>query len=287
MKLFSRSKRKSNRASAYARPRWVDLSQTIAENDSSNLLVNFETLARRGFITRDTMEDVLAREFSLIKRRLFRRLDYFSRAQNGQRKGRDERCPLVLATSSKPGEGKTFSACNLAFSLAFDEQIKVLLIDADLAKPSIPGVFGFPEDKPGLFDCLSDGSRRVWNDILNIAGVKLSVLPAGQATTSPAPLLGGDAMLKVLDEVSHGKNAFDFVVMDGPPLLATTEAGILAHHADEIMLVVGAGDATTAQVKSSIEMLGAADKTNLMINLMPLGEQLPTEYGYAGRSTAA
>lgn len=285
MSFFSRSK--SKRASAYARPRWVDIAPESSGDESASLRVDFDKLARRGFITRDTMGDVLAREFSLIKRRLFRRLDYFSQGQKGQRKERDERCPLVLMTSSKPGEGKTFSACNLALSLAFEEQVKVLLIDADLAKPSVPGIFGFPEDKPGLFDCISDDQCNVWNYILKVAGVTLSVLPSGQATVSPAPLLGSDAMLKILDSVSHGKNAFDFIVMDGPPLLATTEAAILANYADEIMLVVGAGDATTSQVKSSIEMLGAVEKTNLVVNLMPLGEALPTEYGYMGRPTAA
>lgn len=288
MRLFPWSKKKkSNRVSAYARPRWVDTAQVNMENDADHLRVDFDMLAGHGFITRETMEEVLAREFSLVKRRLFRRLDYFSRAQKGKRKEQqDERCPVVLVTSSKPGEGKTFSACNLALSLSFEEQIKVLLIDADLAKPSVPGVFGFPEDKPGLYDCLKDPKRKVWNDIQKVAGTRLAILPAGVALTSPAPLLNSDTMLKTLDEVSHGTNAFDFVVVDGPPLLATTEAAILGNYADEIMLVVGAGDAKTAQVKSSIEMLGAKDKTNLLVNLMPLGEPLPTDYGYTRRSVA-
>ncbi|MEM7043890.1 MAG: CpsD/CapB family tyrosine-protein kinase [Pseudomonadota bacterium] len=286
MKFFSRSKKKGKgRTSAYARPRWVNLPQ--AENESTGLNVDFDKLADHGFITRSTMDSVLAREFSLIKRRLFRRLDYFDHTRKGEKRTQDERCPLVLVTSSKPGEGKTFGACNLVLSLAFDEQIKVLLIDTDLAKPSVPEIFGFPEAQPGLYDCLKDPTRNVWNDIQKVAGTRLMILPTGEATSSPASLFGSDAMLKILDQVSHGKNAFDFVVMDGPPLLATTEAAILTQYADEIMLMVGAKETTTSQIQSSIAMLPDKEKINLVINHMPFGEPLPTEYGDAHHSAAA
>ncbi|NJO38618.1 MAG: P-loop NTPase [Rhizobiales bacterium] len=204
MTMFSLLKRKkrSGRGAAYARPRWVDVAQIDTDDQPGKLRIDADKLEARGFITRDTIENNLGREFSLIKRRLFRRLDYFANNRNGKRERKDERCPLVLVTSSKPGEGKTFSACNLALSLALEEQVKVLLMDADLAKPSVPGVFGFAEGKSGLYDCLTDAKRSVWNEILRIAGMSLAVLPAGQALTSPAPLLGGDAMLRVLDEVS-------------------------------------------------------------------------------------
>ena len=286
MSWFSRAKKKSGRGSAYARPRWVDMAPAVAKDQEGRLSVDFDALEARGFITRNTIEDHLGREFSLIKRRLFRRLEYFVKRKRSGEARKDERCPVVLTTSSKPGEGKTFSACNLALSLAFEEQVKVLLMDADLAKPSIPGVFGYAEGKPGLFECLQDPARKVWNDLERVTGINLSILPAGQAVTSPAPLLGSEAMLKLLDEVSFGKNAFDFVVMDGPPLLATTEASVLANYADEIVLVVGAGDSTIAQINSSISMLGAQDKINLLINHMPLGEPLPTDYGYISRSAA-
>ncbi len=287
MRLFSRSKKKktSGRSSAYARPRWVHMATDDSSANKGGLRVDFDELGARGFVTRDTIEDNIGREFSLIKRRLLRRMDFFNALREGKedrKKAKNERCTVILVTSSKPGEGKTFSSCNLALSLAFEEQIKVLLIDADLAKPSVHGVFDFAEDRAGLFDCLKDPERRVHNDIQPVQGTNLSILPAGRATTSPAPLLGSDAMLKVLDQVSFGDNAFDLVVMDGPPLLATTEASVLANYADETLLVVGAGDSSVPQIKSSIDLLGVQDKIILMINHMPLGEPLPTEYGYIG-----
>lgn len=281
MRFFSRWKKKTSRRSvAYARPRWVDTMPADAGGREGKIHVDFDKLGTHGFVTRDTIEGNLGREFSLIKRRLLRRMDYFNTSKDGEKRAKDERCPVVLVTSSKPGEGKTFSASNLALSLAFEEQIKVLLMDADLAKPSVPGVFGFPDDRTGLYDCLKDPMRKVEGEIQQISGTNLAILPAGQATTSPAPLLGSGAMLRILDEVSSGDNAFDLVVMDGPPLLATTEASVLADYADETLLVIGAGDSTISQIKSSIDLLGEQEKIILMINHMPLGEALPTEYGY-------
>ena len=283
--LFQRQKRHL-RSTNYARPRWVDARTTAADNGIGELVVDFNQLRQKGLITRETIDEPLGREFSLIKRRLLRRLDYFNHMKKGGQLDEDERCPLILFTSSKPGEGKTFSACNFALGLALEEQMRVLLIDADLAKPSVPEVFDYPEDQPGLFDCLKDSSREVRGDLLRMAGTNVTILPAGWADSSPAHLLGSEVMLRILDAVSYGQKAYDFVVMDGPPLLATTEAAILANYADEVMLVVGAGDVTTAQIQSSIDMLGVREKTSLMINHMPIGEPLPTEYGYYGRSAA-
>lgn len=283
--LFQRSKRHL-RSANYSRPRWVNAREEEDDDSINGLEVDFDLLRKRGLITHETIDEPLGREFSLIKRRLLRRLDFFNHKKNGARPGEDERCPLVLFSSSKPGEGKTFSACNFALGLALEEQMRVLLIDADLAKPSVPEVFDYPEDQPGLFDCLKDSSRDVRNDLLRLVGTNVTVLPAGWANSSPAHLLGSEVMLRILDAVSYGEKAYDFVVLDGPPLLATTEAAILANYADEVMLVVGAGDVTTSQIQSSIDMLGVREKTSLMINHMPIGEPLPTEYGYYGRSAA-
>ena len=239
--IFSRSKKKRSGRNAYARPRWVNTVPVNTKDQEGSLHVDFDKLDKQGLITRDNIENRLGREFSLIKRRLLRRMDYFNGLKDEKKKAKDERCPVVLLTSSKPGEGKTFSACNLALSLAFEEQIKILLMDADLAKPSVPAVFGFAEDLKGLYDCLQDPARNVRNDIQQVRGTNLAILPAGQALSSPAPLFGSDAMLRLLDKVSSGANAFDLVVIDGPPLLATTEAAVLANYADETLLVVGAG----------------------------------------------
>ena len=106
--------------------------------------LDFGRLAKLGFITPSTIDLDLARDFSMVKRRLFRRLCFFGpeEEENGVQSKR--RCPIVLVTSGNPGEGKTFSSINFALSLTIEEQLNVLLIDSDLATRVCLGSWVFP-----------------------------------------------------------------------------------------------------------------------------------------------
>ncbi|MDH3663061.1 MAG: CpsD/CapB family tyrosine-protein kinase, partial [Alphaproteobacteria bacterium] len=201
-----------------------------------------------------TIDLDLARDFSMVKRRLFRRLCFFGPEDDENGKPSKRRCPIVLVTSGNPGEGKTFSSINFSLSLAIEEQLKVLLIDSDLANPSVPRVIGFPYRKQGLFECLVDPNIDLDDMIIKLEQIPLSVMPAGEATRSPSSLLGGKAMANFLERIV-ALDRYDMIVMDGPPLLATTEAAVLAPHADEVVLVVGAGEATGTQLDASLDLL--------------------------------
>ena len=160
--LFSGAKTK-RRTSAYVHTPWADLGAKIRgekSEDESKLNLDFGRLAKLGFITPSTIELDLARDFSMVKRRLFRRLCFFGPEEDENGDQSKRRCPIVLVTSGNPGEGKTFSSINFALSLAIEEQLNVLLIDSDLANPSVPRVMGFPYRKHGLFECLAESSRR-------------------------------------------------------------------------------------------------------------------------------
>lgn len=280
--LFSRNKMKS-RSSAYVRTPWTDLSSKVrgeqVEQDSE-LLLDFDRLAKAGFITPETIELDVARDFSMVKRRLFRRLCFFGPEQDLSSPGNRRRCPVVLVTSGNPGEGKTFSSINFALSLAIEEQLKVLLIDTDLAKPSVTNVIGFPYRKRGLFDCLTEPSLPLDDVILAFEQIPLSVLPGGEAKTAPSSLLGGKAMIGVLERIRQ-LDRYDMLVLDGPPLLATTEAAVLAPHADEVVLVIGAGDATSTQLDASLDLLdGSTEKVSLLLNRAVISERQAGHYGY-------
>ncbi len=282
--LFSRTK-DTNPISAYVRTPWTDLSakvrgERLGDDDSEKLELDFERLAKGGFITPETIERDVARDFSIVKRRLFRRLCFFGPEHEQSTKDAKRRCPIVLITSGNPGEGKTFSSINFALSLAIEEQLNVLLLDTDLAKPSVTNVIGFPYRKKGLFDCLNDASLRPDDVILSFEQLSLSVMPAGEATTAPSSLLGGKAMVDVIQRV-RDLNRYDMLVLDGPPLLATTEAAVLAPHADEIVLVIGAGDATSTQLDASLELLDvSSDKISLLLNRAVISERSAGYYGH-------
>jgi receptor protein-tyrosine kinase len=280
--LFTRTKMAS-RSSAYVNTPWTNLNAKVRgepSEEAGRLMLDFTRLAKLGFITPATIELDVARDFSMVKRRLFRRLCFFGAEADAGKGDGQRRCPTVLVTSGNPGEGKTFSSINFALSLAIEEQLKVLLIDTDLAKPSVTRVLGFPYRKRGLYDCLTDASTSLDEVILRFDQLPLSVMPGGEATTAPSSLLGGKPMADVLARIK-ALNTHDILVLDGPPLLATTEAAVLAPHANEIVVVIGAGDATSTQLDASLDLLDVStDKVSLLLNRAVISERRAGLYGY-------
>jgi len=280
--LFAAKKAKDP-ISANMRTPWADLTAKVKgepNEEESGLTLDFERLAKAGFITPTTIKLDVALDFSTVKRRLFRRLCFFGPEHEPGVNGGQRRCPTVLVTSGNPGEGKTFSSINFALSLAIEEQLNILLIDTDLAKPSVTNVIGFPYRKRGLFDCLNDGDLPLDELILTFDQLSLSVMPAGEATRPPSKMLGGKAMTDVLERIK-ALNRYDMLVLDGPPLLATTEAAVIAPHADEIVLVIGAGDATSTQLDASLDLLdGSTEKVSLLLNRAVISERRAGYYGY-------
>ncbi len=269
-------------ASAYVNPPWTKAAPALVSERPGQIALDFDHLEQLGFITPSRLGRDLARDFSAVKRRLFRRLDFF------QRKPRPEAtAPTILVTSGNPGEGKTFSAINLAFSLAIEDQLRVLLIDTDLAKPSIPVVFGYAPDFPGLFDRLTGALDNDLEIQIPVSQLPLTIVPAGHATVAPASLLGGRPMADFLSRMANA-GEHDVLVLDGPPLLATTEAAALVPHATEVVLVVGAGMANRRQIAASLDLLEhVIDRVSLLLNRAVFSDRAAQygNYGY-GRESA-
>lgn len=289
--LFTNTKTK-RRTSAYVHTPWTDLGAKIrgeTSEDAGSLSLDFDRLEKLGFITPTTIDLDLARDFSMVKRRLFRRLCFFGPEADEKGGATKKRCPVVLITSGNPGEGKTFSAINFALSLAIEEQLNVLLVDSDLANPSVTRVIGFPYRKHGLFECLVNRGADLDDMMIKIGHIPLTILPAGEATKSPSSLLGGKPMSDLLKRIK-ALDRYDMIVMDGPPLLATTEAAVLAPHADEVVLVIGAGEATGTQLDASLDLLDvSSEKVSLLLNRAVISERRAANYGYdqAGESLPA
>jgi capsular exopolysaccharide synthesis family protein len=142
----------------------------------------------------------------------------------------------LLVTSAQAGEGKTTVSLNLAISLARLGR-RVLLIDADLRRPSLHRAFGI-EEGPGLAEHLADG--RDWRECSAEVGVgNLRVLPAGAMSENPSELLSSDRMHRLMREAQR---EHDFVVVDSPALMVNvSDARILSSRADAIVLVVRGG----------------------------------------------
>jgi len=141
----------------------------------------------------------------------------------------------ILVTSSGPSEGKTTTASNLAITMA-QVGSRTLIVDADLRRPMVNGVFGIPQE-PGLTELLVKGGdlqkAMVSTDIEN-----LFILPAGTIPPNPSELLSSQKMKHLIQEM---KRCCDLVILDCPPVITVTDAAVLAAEADCVVLVVQSG----------------------------------------------
>ncbi len=143
--------------------------------------------------------------------------------------------PTVLVTSAQPLEGKTTTACNLAMALAVGGA-RVLLIDADLRRPGMHRTMGL-ENTRGLAQVLA-GEAALRDVIRRTNEPNLLALTAGTPPPNPSELLGSDRMRRLLSALSQGP--FDWVLLDAPPVLAVTDAVILAPLVSGVTFVFGA-----------------------------------------------
>jgi protein-tyrosine kinase len=232
--------------------------------------INLTRLNQLGMVTHDGGRTTVAEDFRIIKRPLLRNA-----------RGGDEQPikhgNLIVVTSALPGEGKTYCAVNLAMSIAMEMDITVLLVDADVARPSVLKVLGLGAE-PGLMDVLLNDQLGLPDVILKTNVATLSILPAGRANRHATELLASRSMSRLLTEIAE-RYADRIVIFDSPPLLMTTEASVLAAQMGQIVMVVEAEATTQHAVKEALRQIEQCPHVNLIYNktkAFPGGEY----YGY-------
>jgi capsular exopolysaccharide synthesis family protein len=181
-----------------------------------------------------------------------------------------------VMTSALPGEGKTTTCINLAITLA-DAGQKVVLVDADLRRPSVAAYMGV-EGSVGLTTVLI-GKVAVQDALQPWGNGNLDVLAAGQVPPNPSELLGADSMAELVAQLGA---EYDVVVIDTPPLLPVTDGAILARVVGGAIVVVGAGTVHRQQLEgalSALETVGAR-LLGLVVNRVPVKGPGNAAYGY-------
>ena len=180
----------------------------------------------------------------------------------------------VLVTSASPGEGKTTTAANLAVSFAH-HGMRVLLVDCDLRRGRMHKIFQVPRE-PGLTELVigHEESEAVIRQT-DITG--LYVVASGNLPPNPSELLGGDRMRKVLTSLSE---AFDLIVLDTPPLLAASDAAILATLSDGVVLVLRAGSTEGDAAQQAIQQLSGVGARVVGAVLNDPDAKVPAYGGY-------
>jgi capsular exopolysaccharide synthesis family protein len=157
---------------------------------------------------------------------------------------------IIAVTSSQPLEGKTTTACNLALALAFGGS-RVLLIDADMRRPGLHKTIGL-HNETGLSHLLV-GQARVREVVQRTSEPNLVVITAGRTPPNPSELLSSERMYSFLANLATGP--FDWVIVDTPPVLAVTDAVIIAPRVSGVVFVVGSEMTRRVHAERALETL--------------------------------
>jgi protein-tyrosine kinase len=227
------------------------------ENQREPVRIHLEGLRAKGMLTPDSKQSITHEEFRVIKRPLL--ANAFGKGTQPVRNGK-----RVMVTSAFPGEGKSFCAINLAMSIAAERDQKVLLIDADVARPSIPRELGI-SGEIGLMDWLVDSKLDIADLVLSTNVDKLTVLPAGRRHQQATEMLASASMSRLLEQIS-ARFPDRICIFDSPPLLVTTEARVLATYMGQIVMVVEAGKTPRDIVTEALSTIESCEVIGLVLN---------------------
>ena len=232
--------------------------------------IDLARLAEAGMVTPDRPRSAIAEEYRVIKRPLLRNATAVGPAQIDDGN-------LIMVSSALPSEGKTFCAINLAISMAMELDYTVLLVDADVSRPSVLNQLGLPPER-GLMDALAGDVTDLSDVLLRTNIEKLTLLPAGMPHARATELLASEAMTQLLEQMSN-RYPDRIIIFDSPPLLVTTESRVLATHMGQIVMVVEAERTTHSTVRQALATI-----ENCPVKLMVLNksrERGPgSYYGY-------
>jgi capsular exopolysaccharide synthesis family protein len=182
------------------------------------------------------------------------------------------RTQLIVVTSARLGEGKTTTSANLALCLAQDPQQRVLLVEADLRRPGLAGLFGIRAE-PGVVDVLT-GSATVDEAMVPITGYHMFVLPAGAAERRMPEVLTSSVLRSLVDGL---RPRFTRILIDTPPL-GMADSQELARIADGVLLVVRAGMTPRPALENAFHALERDKIIGFVLNGI---EEVSEHYGYS------
>lgn len=237
---------------------------------SKNVTLDLDVLSAAGIVTPNAPRSFLADQFRLIKRPLL---------ANAKRKdaGALRHGNLIMVTSSLAGEGKSFSSVNLAMSIAMELDNTVMLVDADVARPSVLRMLGLPPS-PGLLDLL-EGNTDMQSVLLKTNIDKLTILPSGTPHPKATELLASDAMTALLDDMAQ-RYPDRIIIFDSPPLLLTTESRVLASQMGQVVMIVQADKTLQSDVQHALSTIKNCSHINLVLNKTRGASAGGYAYGY-------
>jgi protein-tyrosine kinase len=227
---------------------WVSPRQTVR--------IDIQSLRRQRLLPPPEQERELAAQYRHIKRPLIAK-------GTGRGISRVPRGNAIMLTSALPGEGKSFTAINLALSMALEQELRVLLVDADVARPRLSRELGI-DKHPGFIDALRDGSTDIESLVVDTDIPTLSVLSSGSRSDTATELMAGPRMTEIVRLLCE-RDPDRVVLFDSPPILPTTEARILAQAVGQVVVMVRASRTPQEALFEALHLIGQRDEVSLML----------------------
>lgn len=241
-----------------------------SERRSREVMLDLRKMSRANLLVPGEPRSQLEEEFRIVKRPLLENV-------RGQTAVRPHRANLIMVTSANPGEGKTQTAINLGVSIAMELDHTVLLVEADVLRPTLLDRMGVQAQK-GLLDVLTHRELDLADVLLKTNIPKLTLLPAGTASSRSTELLASTAMDELLEELAS-KYSDRVIIFDTPPLLSTTESRVLSTHMGQVVMVVEAGKTAISSVQQAFATVESHPVVLGMLNKYR-GPKGKNTYGY-------
>lgn len=238
---------------------------------SREVVLDTDRLALAGTIDWSSDRTPVMEEIRLIKRRLLRRA--FQRND-----GQGPPSHLVMVTSAKPREGKTFTSTNLAISISLEEDYNVLLVDADIRRQALRQNLGLEANR-GFVDLLLDPNLDMADVLLRTNIPRLSVLPAGTMSDRAPELLASSRMRDLIDDMAY-RYRDRIILFDTAPCLVSSDAATLAAHMGQTVFVIEAEQTQQHEIVAALNLISACPEISLVLNkAQPIAS---TSYGGYG-----
>jgi receptor protein-tyrosine kinase len=234
-----------------------ETAEARAPRRSRRVEIDLDRLREAGVVTSHVDHTAISEEFRIIKRPLL--LKALDKGPSGIRNGN-----LIMVSSAHSGEGKTFCSVSLAMSIALERDLTVLLVDADVAKPEIPRMFGFEADQ-GLVDLIVDENLEMSDVLVRTNLENLTVLPAGRPHHLATELLASEKMGRMIEEIAQ-RYPDRIIIFDSPPVLYSSIAGVLALHVGQTLFVVEADRTTQVALDSALSLINSCKNISLVLN---------------------
>lgn len=225
--------------------------------ESNFININLDRLNERGFVSNNTDRKLINEEFRAIKRKV---LDNAFGALSKSLTNPN----IIMITSSRPGEGKTFTAVNLALSIALEKDKTVLLVDADVLRPNVMRTLEL-KNQEGLIEYLLGEKSDISEIMCKTTIPNLRIIPAGRAHHLSTELLASEKMYEAVEEFAN-RYPDRVVIVDTPPLLGINETAILANLAGQAIVVTEENKSKLHDIKKAVDQLNPEMAIGFIVN---------------------